>query len=249
MKIVTPLLSDKDSDFNSVIINKIGHYFSIKNFKQDISIISNLDVRLVFFILNSADKTQLLTMALSICENLNKRIVIICSDPLPNIVRNHKNIFFIIETNSNHLTSQFEELKAKTQHMFESHFDIDRDTNNNNQLPVKVFTSEVINFVMDNINKEIRETEIAEKCHCSTTYFSKKFHLHFGVSFRDFVCDKRILLAKKLIEADTESKIAVIAYQCGYKDVSYFSRIFKKRTGVTPASYRRACTDNGKQRT
>ncbi|MFA0300455.1 AraC family transcriptional regulator, partial [Vibrio sp. 10N.222.46.B3] len=41
MKIVTPLLSDKDSDFNSVIINKIGHYFSIKNFKQDISIISN----------------------------------------------------------------------------------------------------------------------------------------------------------------------------------------------------------------
>ncbi|MFA0677960.1 helix-turn-helix domain-containing protein, partial [Vibrio sp. 10N.222.51.A6] len=243
----TPLLSDKDSDFNSVIINKIGHYFSIKNFKQDISIISNLDVRLVFFILNSADKIQLLTMALSICENLNKRIVIICSDPLPNIVRNHKNIFFIIETNSNHLTSQFEELKAKTQHMFESHFDIDRDTNNNNQLPVKVFTSEVINFVMDNINKEIRETEIAEKCHCSTTYFSKKFHLHFGVSFRDFVCDKRILLAKKLIEADTESKIAVIAYQCGYKDVSYFSRIFKKRTGVTPASYRRACTDNGKQ--
>lgn len=248
MKIVTPLLSDKDSDFNSVIINKIGHYFSIKNFKQDISIISNLDVRLVFFILNSSDKIQLLTMALSICENLNKRIVIICSDPLPNIVRNHKNIFFIIETNSNHLTSQFEELKAKTQHMFESHFDIDRDTNNNNQLPVKAFTSEVVNFVMDNINKEIRETEIAEKCHCSTTYFSKKFHLHFGVSFRDFVCDKRILLAKKLIEADTESKIAVISYQCGYKDVSYFSRIFKKRTGVTPASYRRACTDNGKQR-
>ncbi|MCZ4308888.1 MULTISPECIES: helix-turn-helix domain-containing protein [Vibrio] len=249
MKIVTPLLSDKESDFNSVIINKISHYFSIANFKQDISIISNLDVRLVFFILNTPDKIQLLTMALSICENLNKRIVIICSDPLPNIVRNHKNIFFIIETNSNHLTSQFEELKAKTQHMFESHFDIDRDTNNNNQLPVKAFTSEVVNFVMDNINKEIRETEIAEKCHCSTTYFSKKFHLHFGVSFRDFVCDKRILLAKKLIEADTESKIAVIAYQCGYKDVSYFSRIFKKRTGVTPASYRRACTDNGKQRT
>ncbi|MFA0252415.1 helix-turn-helix domain-containing protein [Vibrio sp. 10N.261.45.A4] len=249
MKIVTPLLSDKESDFNSVIINKISHYFSIANFKQDISIISNLDVRLVFFIFNTPDKIQLLTMALSICENLNKRIVIICSDPLPNIVRNHKNIFFIIETNSNHLTSQFEELKAKTQHMFESHFDIDRDTNNNNQLPVKAFTSEVVNFVMDNINKEIRETEIAEKCHCSTTYFSKKFHLHFGVSFRDFVCDKRILLAKKLIEADTESKIAVIAYQCGYKDVSYFSRIFKKRTGVTPASYRRACTDNGKQRT
>ena len=94
MEVITPLLTDKDSDFNTVIINKISHYFSIKNFGQDISIISNLDVRLVFFILNKTDKLQLLTMALSICENLNKRIVIICSDPLPNIVRNHKNIFF-----------------------------------------------------------------------------------------------------------------------------------------------------------
>lgn len=247
MKLITPLLSDIDSEFNSIIIKKISRYFPVENFRQDISIISNLDVRLVFFILNRTDKLQLLTMALSICENLNKRIIIICSVPIPNIVRNHKNVFFIIETSSNHLTNSFEELKTKTEHIFEPHFDIDRDANNNNQLPAKLFASEVVSFVMDNINKEIRETEIAEKCHCSTTYFSKKFHLHFGVSFRDFVCDKRILLAKKLIEADTESKIAVISYQCGYKDVSYFSRIFKKRTGVTPASYRRACTDNRKR--
>ncbi|MGI9876179.1 helix-turn-helix domain-containing protein [Vibrio chagasii] len=247
MKLITPLLSDIDSEFNSIIINKISRYFPVENFQQDISVISNLDVRIVFFILNRESKIQLLTMALSICENLNKRIVLISPFEIPNIIRNHKNIFFIIETSNNHLTSAFEELKSKTQHIFDPHFDLDRKTNNNNQLSAKLFTSEVVNFVMDNINKEIRETEIAEKCHCSTTYFSKKFHLHFGVSFRDFVCDKRILLAKKLIEADTESKIAVIAYQCGYKDVSYFSRIFKKRTGVTPASYRRACMDNRKR--
>ncbi|MCG9561577.1 AraC family transcriptional regulator [Vibrio chagasii] len=248
MKLITPLLSDIDSEFNSIIINKVSRYFPVENFQQDISVISNLDVRIVFFILNRESEIQLLTMALSICENLNKRIVLISPFEIPNIIRNHKNIFFIIETSNNHLTSAFEELKSKTQHIFDPHFDLDRKTNNNNnQLSAKLFTSEVVNFVMDNINKEIRETEIAEKCHCSTTYFSKKFHLHFGVSFRDFVCDKRILLAKKLIEADTESKIAVISYQCGYKDVSYFSRIFKKRTGVTPASYRRACMDNRKR--
>ncbi|CAH7123712.1 AraC family transcriptional regulator [Vibrio chagasii] len=247
MKLITPLLSDIDSEFNSIIINKVSRYFPVENFQQDISVISNLDVRIVFFILNRESEIQLLTMALSICENLNKRIVLISPFEIPNIIRNHKNIFFIIETSNNHLTSAFEELKSKTQHIFDPHFDLDRKTNNNNQLSAKLFTSEVVNFVMDNINKEIRETEIAEKCHCSTTYFSKKFHLHFGVSFRDFVCDKRILLAKKLIEADTESKIAVISYQCGYKDVSYFSRIFKKRTGVTPSSYRRACMDNRKR--
>lgn len=247
INIVTPLLSDVDSEFNSIIIKKISHYFSVQYFGQDISIISNLDVRLVFLTINNNDNYQLLNMAISICENLNKRIVIICSSPLPNIIRNHKNVFFIIETSSHNLSRKLEELKEKTQHIFDPHFDIDRNMNKNNQLPAKIFTSEVVNFIMRNINRDIRETEIADRCHCSTTYFSKKFHLHFGVSFRDFVCDKRILLAKKLIEADTESKIAVIAYQCGYKDVSYFSRIFKKRTGVTPASYRRTCMDNRKR--
>ncbi|WP_299692919.1 AraC family transcriptional regulator [uncultured Vibrio sp.] len=247
MRLVIPLLSDSESDFNAIIANKVRRYFPTETFKQDISIISHLDVRFVFFILNSPDQLQLLSMALSICENLNKRIVIICPEQLPDNIRHHKNVFSMIETNSNDLTSKLEELKNKTQHIFEPHFDLDRDINHNNQLPAKTFTSEVVNFVMNNINKEIRETEIAQRCHCSTTYFSKKFHLHFGVSFRDFVCDKRISLAKKLIETDTDAKIAVIAYQCGYKDVSYFSRIFKKRTGVTPASYRRACTDNRKR--
>ncbi len=48
MKVVTPLLSDKESKFNDVIISKVRHYFPIEKFGQDISIISNLDVRLVF---------------------------------------------------------------------------------------------------------------------------------------------------------------------------------------------------------
>ncbi len=95
INIVTPLLSDVDSEFNSIINKKISHYFSVQYFGQDISIISNLDVRLVFFTLNSNDSYQLLNMAISICENLNKRIVIICSSPLPNIIQNHKNVFLL----------------------------------------------------------------------------------------------------------------------------------------------------------
>ncbi|MEZ9893548.1 AraC family transcriptional regulator, partial [Vibrio lentus] len=33
MEIITPLLSDIDSDFNSIITNKISHYFPIENYK------------------------------------------------------------------------------------------------------------------------------------------------------------------------------------------------------------------------
>ncbi|MFA0368170.1 AraC family transcriptional regulator, partial [Vibrio sp. 10N.222.54.F6] len=77
MKLITPLLSDIDSEFNSIIINKISRYFPVENFQQDISVISNLDVKIVFFILNRESEIQLLTMALSICKNLNKRIVLI----------------------------------------------------------------------------------------------------------------------------------------------------------------------------
>jgi AraC-like DNA-binding protein len=56
--------------------------------------------------------------------------------------------------------------------------------------------------------------------------------------FRDYITEKRISLAKKMLTEEDSMKIAYIAYQCGYRDVSYFSRIFKKKTGLSPASYR-----------
>lgn len=97
---------------------------------------------------------------------------------------------------------------------------------------------DVVHYIANNVHKDLREEEAAALCHYSPTYFSKLFHRKVGMCFRDYVTDKRISLAKKMLLEEDSMKIAYIAYQCGYRDVSYFSRIFKKKTGLSPASYR-----------
>lgn len=96
----------------------------------------------------------------------------------------------------------------------------------------------LLNHIDNNISNVIREEDAASFCHYSITYFSKVFHKEIGLSFRDYLSNKRINLAKQLLLEDRHAKIAFIAYQCGYRDVSYFSRIFKKKTGVSPGKYR-----------
>ncbi len=86
--------------------------------------------------------------------------------------------------------------------------------------------------------EELREDEIADQYGYSVAYFSRTFHNLFGISFRDYLCRKRIAFAKRLLIEQPNTKIAVIALQCGYKDLSYFNRIFKKKVGISPGKYK-----------
>lgn len=85
---------------------------------------------------------------------------------------------------------------------------------------------------------ELREDDLASQYGYSVAYFSRTFHSLLGISFRDYLCRKRIALAKRLLIEQPNTKIAVIALQCGYKDLSYFNRIFKKKVGLSPGKYK-----------
>ena len=60
----------------------------------------------------------------------------------------------------------------------------------------------------------------------------------YGTSPIKFVQNIRINKAKQLL-IDENVSINKIAFECGYNDAFYFSRIFKKVTGVTPSEYRK----------
>lgn len=80
-------------------------------------------------------------------------------------------------------------------------------------------------------------TRIAEDCGMSEVTFRRRFTAALGMSPRDFAISARIERAcAHLLTSDIP--IAVIATALGYPDLSFFSRQFRQRTGMTPRAYR-----------
>ena len=69
-------------------------------------------------------------------------------------------------------------------------------------------------------------------------YFSRLFKKQMGITCIEYLTQKRIERARKLLER-TEMKHQAIAQAVGYASVYYFSLQFKKQTGETPGQYRK----------
>ncbi|MBQ4117176.1 MAG: AraC family transcriptional regulator, partial [Clostridia bacterium] len=65
----------------------------------------------------------------------------------------------------------------------------------------------------------------------------------YGVSPAGYVIKERIRLGCRMLVEDEKLSISDISVAVGYKDPLYFSRIFKKQTGVSPTEYRQLHTD------
>jgi transcriptional regulator GlxA family with amidase domain len=67
----------------------------------------------------------------------------------------------------------------------------------------------------------------------------RRFKLATGLALIDYLQNLRIEEAKRLLES-SDRAVDEISYEIGYEDPSFFRRLFKRRTGVAPARYRRA---------
>lgn len=81
-------------------------------------------------------------------------------------------------------------------------------------------------------------TRMAAEANLSAGYFATRYTEFFGISPIDDLVGQRIELAKRLLLRE-DYEIAVIAERCGFADVYYFNRAFKKRVGSPPGSYRK----------
>ena len=75
---------------------------------------------------------------------------------------------------------------------------------------------------------------LAKRFSYTEKYLSVLFKKQMQIGFNDYLNRLRIQHAHVLIETGYGS-IAEIAYACGYSDPSYFSRIYKKKTGLSPS--------------
>ncbi|MDF2661876.1 MAG: xylS [Paenibacillus sp.] len=91
-------------------------------------------------------------------------------------------------------------------------------------------------IIMSEIDRELSLHAIADRLHLNSSYLSRKFKQEIGLSFSDYVLEKKMRRAKELLLAG--STVAAAADQTGFKDASYFNRVFRKYWGVTPGEMR-----------
>lgn len=101
------------------------------------------------------------------------------------------------------------------------------------------FVSDFKNMLYDNIgNADFSISEEIKKTGFNRDYFRRCFKEDMGKTPLEYLTDLRINLAKKLLVQIMFSSVELVAVQCGYKDIYYFSKSFKKITGVSPREYR-----------
>lgn len=80
--------------------------------------------------------------------------------------------------------------------------------------------------------------DYAESLHISTNWFIRNFKQYMKISPAQYILSLRMVNAQSLLE-NTEYNIGEIAEIIGYDNPLYFSRVFKKEYGVSPAQYRK----------
>lgn len=95
----------------------------------------------------------------------------------------------------------------------------------------------VIKYINENYALDLSQEEVAEKVFISSSYLSELFKRFTGKNFITYVTEIKIEKAKKLLECQN-LKIQEISHLVGYRNVSYFIRVFNKHMGVSPNEYR-----------
>ena len=99
-----------------------------------------------------------------------------------------------------------------------------------------------VRFFNDNYNRNISVESYAKQHHVSVCWFIKSFTQLTRLTPMQYIISVRIANAKSLL-SDTNQSVSQIASAVGYDNSLYFSRIFKKHTGLTPSQYRHSATD------
>lgn len=92
-------------------------------------------------------------------------------------------------------------------------------------------------YILDHIQETISVEDIAGEVHLNAQYLMRSFKKETGLSILEFITKERVDLAKELL-VKTEYPINRVADSVGYGNYSYFTKIFKRDTGLVPAAYR-----------
>ena len=118
--------------------------------------------------------------------------------------------------------------------MLERVMDAIRD---NRQFPNVVLLGRAVVYMEEHLDKPLDRDAVARAAGLSGSHFSRLIKEKTGRTFTDLMAQYRVDRAKAMLRRTGKSLIQ-IAWDCGFEDQSYFSRVFKRYTGVSPRAYR-----------
>jgi len=103
-------------------------------------------------------------------------------------------------------------------------------------IPVKILNA--VSYIQLNLHQNLSVTDLAAMANQHTDYFSRLFQQYTGERPLKYINEKRIERAQYLM-LTTRMTFSEIAVQTGFENIFYFSKIFKKVTGMSPGNYKK----------
>lgn len=116
--------------------------------------------------------------------------------------------------------------------------EIDKKTMSDITGEQRMTVSKAIDYMKHNFNAKINLDDIVADMFLSKDYFRQLFKRTTGTSITDFVQKTRIDEAKRLL-TNTKRTVYDIAGDCGFTDMKFFYKTFKKITGMTPSEFKK----------
>lgn len=97
----------------------------------------------------------------------------------------------------------------------------------------------VTSHVEANLDRTIRNADLAALVRLNASHFGRAFHVSFGEPPHEYVIRRRVERAQGLM-LSTDAPLSEIALDCGLADQAHLSRLFRRIVGETPRAWRRA---------
>ena len=107
----------------------------------------------------------------------------------------------------------------------------------------KWLVSKTMQYINRNFQKNIGLTDAANEQYVTPQYLSSVFSKTAGITFQNYLVEKRLSVAAALLQKGKYS-ITDVCYECGYRNLSHFIRSFKNKYGMSPVNYRESRNHN-----
>lgn len=92
----------------------------------------------------------------------------------------------------------------------------------------------VVSYMEEHFSENITLDSLCEVCRMSRSGFSERFKKYFGTTAFEKLVEIRLINARHALSSNPKEKVQVIARACGFSDVSYFCKAYKKKFGTAP---------------